>query len=294
MNTSNTASKPSGRSRIAAVWVGALALAATLALAACGGGGSEKGNAGTGGSGSGKTYTVATSADFPPMSFRASDDPNKVVGFEVDMLGHVINRMNAKYKLITSDFNGLIPSAQSGRVDIVMSDVYDTAERRKVVDFVDYLRNSFAVMVTGSKAGSVHGYQDLCGQSIGVLTGSAPELEIARAASKSCTKAGKPPMKIRSYPAVSQELPQLDNGSLDSILEEWTSLAYIAKKNKGKYAVAFPDPHTTNVGFALKKGSPLNAKLQSAVQAYIRSPQYKQDAQKWGIPPRSLLSPTAT
>jgi polar amino acid transport system substrate-binding protein len=228
------------------------------------------------------------------MSFRASDDPNKVVGFEVDMLGHVIDRMNAKYKLITSDFNGLIPAAQSGRVDIVMSDVYDTAERRKVVDFVDYLKNSFAVMVTSAKAGGVHSYRDLCGKSIGVLTGSAPELEIAKGASQSCTKAGAPAMKIRSYPAVAQELPQLDNGSLDSILEEWTSLSYIAKKAKNKYTVAFPDPNTTNVGFVVKKGSPLKAKLQSAVQAYIRSPQYKQDAQKWGIPARSLLSSTTT
>ncbi|MFL5836897.1 MAG: ABC transporter substrate-binding protein [Solirubrobacteraceae bacterium] len=290
MSTHPHLAKRSRWPRLLAPWIGAVALAASVAVAGCGGD-SDKG---TGGSGGGKTYTIATSADFPPMSFRASDDPNKVVGFEVDMLGHVIDRMGAKYKLITSDFNGLIPSAQSGRVDAVMSDVYDTAERRKVVDFVDYLKNSFAVMVAGSKAGGVHSYNDLCGKSIGVLTGSAPELEIARAASKSCTKAGKPAMTIRSYPAVSQELPQLDNGSLDSILEEWTSLAYIAKKAGGKYVVAFPDPHTTNVGFVVKKGSALKAKLQSAVQQYIRSPQYKQDAQKWGIPARSLLPPSAT
>ena len=280
------------------VLVALLAASAAIALAACGssdnGSKSSSSGGGSSGGGSGKTYVVATSADFPPMSFRDPTNPKQVVGFEIDMLKAVMGNLGWKYKLVTSDFNGLIPSVQSGRVDMVVSDVYHTAERAKVVNFVDYLKNSFAVMVAGDKASSVRSYDDVCGKSLGVLTGSAPELDTAKAASRKCTKAGKPAMTIRSYPAVSQELPQLDNGSLDSILEEWTSLAYIAKKAGGKYAVAFPDPHTTNVGFVVKKGSALKAKLQSAVQQYIRSPQYKQDAQKWGIPARSLLPPNAT
>ena len=275
-----------------------LAAAAALAIAACGG--SSSGGPSTGGgttaagggsnSGSGKTYTIATSADFPPMSFRSSENASQVVGFEVDMLKSLMGHLGWNYKVVTSDFNGLIPSVQSGRVDMVVSDVYNTPERQKVVDFVDYLENSFAVMVAGKDKAKVHSYMDVCGQSLGVLTGSAPELEIARKASKQCTSAGKKPIGIRSYPAVSQELPQIANGHLFAILEEFTSLAYTQKKTNGKFAVAFPDPNTTKVGIVVKQNSPLEAKLRSAMQWYITSPDYKQQAQKWGIQPKSLLA----
>ena len=274
-----------------------LAAAAALAIAACGG--SSSGGTSTSGgttaaggskSGSGKTYVVATSADFPPMSFRATENASQVVGFEVDMLKSVMGHLGWNYKLVTSDFNGLIPSVQSGRVDMVVSDVYNTAERRKVVDFVDYLENSFAVMVSGKNKAKVHSYMDVCGQSLGVLTGSAPELEIARAASKKCTAAGKKKITIRSYPAVAQELPQINNGHLFAILEEYTSLAYTQKKTNGKFAVAFPDPNTTKVGIVVKKKSPLESKLRSAMKWYLSSPDYKQQAQKWGIQSKSLLA----
>lgn len=269
----------------------ALATGAAAVLAACGSSGN--GGSASSGGGSGKTYVALTSADFPPMSFRDSSNSSQVIGFEVDMLKTIMGKLGWNYKLATGDFNGLIPAVQSGRADLVVSDVYDTAERQKVVDFVDYLKNSFAVMVASDKAADVHSYMDICGESMGVLTGSAPELETAKAASKKCTDAGKPKITIRSYPAVAQELPQLSNGHLFAVLEEWSSLSYIAKKSGGKYKVVFPDPAIVNVGIVVKKGSPIKAKLEKAVKQYISSPAYKANAQKWGIQPRSLLSPSA-
>lgn len=257
-----------------------------LGIAACGDDSSDDSASAEGG----KTYAVLTSADFPPMSFRSETNANEVVGFEVDMLKAIMDHLGWKYELKTGDFNGLIPAVQSGRADMVVSDVYNTEERRQVVDFVDYLRNSFAVTVRGDERDQFHGYEDVCGKAMGVLTGSAPELQSARAASKTCTDAGKPAIKIRSFPQVAQELPQLANGNLDAILEEATSLSYIEKTSKGKYVVAFPDEHTTMVGIAIKKGSQLRAKLKSAIDWYIASPQYRSTAKKWGIQERSLLS----
>ena len=275
--------------------LGALTGVVALALAACGSSNnssssSSSTSSGSSSSNSNKTYVVATSADFPPMSFRSQSNPNQVVGFEVDMIKTIMGNLGWKYKLVTSDFNGLIPSVQSGRTDMVVSDVYDTAEREKIVDFVDYLKNSFAVMVASKNAAATKSYMDICGKSMGVLTGSAPELSTAKAASKKCTAAGKSSISIRSYPSVAQELPQVANGGLYSILEEWSSLAYTAKKSGGKYTVVFPDPDIINVGIVVKKNSPIEAQLKQAVKKYIASPAYKANAKKWGIQNRSLLS----
>jgi polar amino acid transport system substrate-binding protein len=269
---------------------------AALALAACGGSDSSssdsKSSSGSSSSGSGKTYVVATSADFPPLSSRSPTNANQVVGFEPDMTKALMGHLKLKYKTVTSDFNGLIPSVQSGRVDMVISDVYNTAERRRVVDFVNYLSNGFAVMVRGGDADSVKSALDLCGKSMGILTGSAPEVAAAKGQSKKCTAAGKPAIKVKSYPAVAQELPPLSNGTIDAILETNVSLAYIEKQQKGKFKLVYNVPgYASLAGIVLKKGGPLEKKLQSAVQWYIGTPEYAANAKKWGLPADALLKP---
>jgi polar amino acid transport system substrate-binding protein len=287
-------------------WVLGAALACLLALGltACGGGdGSEggggagaqtKGEVKTGGAEGGRMVTVATSADFAPLSFRSQEKATEVVGFEVDMLDTLMKNLGWQYKLITSDFNGLIPAVQSGRVNLVASDVYHTKERDKVVDFVDYLENSFAVLVRGDDAGRVRSYLDLCGKTMGVLTGSAPEFDVARNAAKQCTDAGKEAIDIKSFPSVAQELPPLSNGSIDAVLEEFTSVSYIEKTTNGKFKVAFPDDtSTTRVGLVVKQDDgAIHDDLVKAVKEYVASPAYRENAKKWGIQDDALLKPS--
>lgn len=239
-----------------------------------------------------KTYVIATSADFPPLSFRSPDDTTKIVGFEMDMIKSIAKHAGWKYKIVTSDFSGLIPAVQSGRVDMVVSDVYHTAARQKIVDFVDYLKNGFGVMVTQANAGKIKSYADLCGMNIGVLTGSAPELKAVQTASEAnCTSKGKPAIKPLSYPAVAQELPQLENGRLAGIFESVSTLGYAQTQNPGKFHIAVIDPDTTNAGIVLKKGSPLLAELQKQMKWYLGSDAAKQDTKRWGLPTSMLLAP---
>lgn len=239
-----------------------------------------------------KTYVIATSADFPPLSFRSADDTSKIVGFEMDMIKSIAKHAGWKYRIVTSDFNGLIPGVQSGRFDMVVSDVYHTASRQKIVDFVDYLKNGFGVMVSASNAGSIKSYADLCGKDVGVLTGSAPELQAVQAASKAnCTSKGKPAINPRSYPAVAQELPQLNNGRLSGIFESVSTLGYAQKQDPGKYRIAIIDPDTTNAGIVLKKGSPLLPALRAQMKWYLGSDAARQDAKRWGLPVSMLLAP---
>jgi polar amino acid transport system substrate-binding protein len=290
--------------------LGALAAAAVVLVAACGSsgsGGSSSSAAPAAGttsaaaaatssgaasaSGSGKTYVIATSADFPPFSSRAADNPNTIVGFEPDMMKAVMAHLGLKYKWVTSDFNGLIPAVQSGRVDAVVSDVYDTAAREKVVDFVDYLKTGLSVMVSGSNASKVHSFMDVCGHPMGVLTGASTELQFAQQASAACKKAGKPAIDIHSYPAVAQEVPALGNGTLYAMFEDTITEQLIANKKAGSLKVVFSDPAaSTPLGIAVKKGGDFESKLRSGVAWYLATAQYKADAQKQGFPTSSLVS----
>ncbi len=291
--------------------LGALGAAVVVLVAACGSSGSSSSSsssaapaaaATTGASSgtssssaasasSGKTYVLATSADFPPFSSRAADNPNDIVGFEPDMMKAVMGHLGWKYKWVTSNFDGLIPAVQSGRVDVVVSDVYDTAAREKVVDFVDYLKTGLSVMVSSSNGSKVHSFMDLCGHPMGVLTGASTELQFGQKASSACKKAGKPAIDIHSYPAVAQEVPALGNGNLYAMFEDTITEQLIANKRPGTLKVVFDDPEaSTPLGMAVKKGGPIESQLRGAVQWYLGTAQYKADAKKRGFPASALIS----
>jgi polar amino acid transport system substrate-binding protein len=292
--------------------LGALAAAAVVLVAACGsssggsggsstsaapaaaattGGGSSGTSTAAPSASSGKTYVLATSADFPPFSSRAADDPNTIVGFEPDMMKAVMGHLGLKYKWVTSDFDGLIPAVQSGRVDAVVSDVYDTAARRQVVDFIDYLKTGLSVMVTSSNASKVHSFMDVCGHPMGILTGASTELQFSQEASSACKKAGKPAIDVHSYPAVAQEVPALGNGNLYAMFEDTITEQLIANKKAGTLKVVFSDPEaSTPLGIAVKKGGDFESKLRSGVAWYLGTDQYKADAKKQGFPTSSLVS----
>jgi polar amino acid transport system substrate-binding protein len=283
----------------------ALAAVAVVLIAACGSSSNSSSSAGsssapaaaasssttsTSAAGSGKTYVVITSADFPPFSSRAADDPNTIVGFEPDMVKSVMDHLGWKYKWATADFDGLIPAVQSGRADMVVSDVYDTAAREKVVDFIDYLKTALSLMVTSSNASKVHGWMDVCGKPVGILTGAATELEFSQKASQACKSAGKPAIDIHSYSAVAQEVPALKNGNLYAMYEDTITEHLIANKQP-VFKVVFDDPEaSTPLGIAVKKGSPIEAQLKSGMQWYFSSPDYKANATKWGLPTSALIS----
>lgn len=236
-----------------------------------------------------KTYVIGTSADFPPMEFRDPDNPGEFVGFEIDMMTAIMGHLGVEFEWRDMKFDGLLPAVQAGQVDMVVSDVYDTAERQAVVDFVDYIQSGLAVMVLETNAGSIESYADLCGKSMGILVGSPFEKEVADKANADCAAAGKPAIDIQSFQAVADELPQVDNGRLTAILEDVVSLGYIGENSSGKYTIAFIDPGQTRSGIVLEKGSPLAAGLSEAFQWYKDSGQYKTDAEKWGLIDSSLI-----
>ncbi|MHB1784982.1 MAG: ABC transporter substrate-binding protein [Acidimicrobiales bacterium] len=266
----------------------------SVLTAACSSSGAGKASStsptGASGGANAATLSIGTSADFPPMMIRDPQDPTKLSGFEYDMVAAIMGHLNQKYTFKIQSFSGLVPAVQAHQLDVVVSDVYDTPAREKVVDFVDYLQTTLSVLVAEKSVSGVHAFNDLCGKSLGIVTGAATEATAAGAASQQCVSAGKSAINVVSLPSVPDELVQIDNGRLDAILEDALSLAYVVKTEPGKYAVAFNDPATaTKIGMVVAKGSALKAKLAAGVQWYLQSPQYQTDATKWGIPSASLL-----
>ena len=238
----------------------------------------------------GKPLTVGTSADFPPLSSKDASS-GQIVGFENDMLNHILGATGHPFSWSQLEFNGLIPALSSGRIDMISSGMYDTAARAKVVDFVDYMKVPLAVITQKSDAASVKDYTGLCGHSVAYIIGSPPELTQIQQWSQQCTTAGKGAITAQGYQGVAAAVTDITNGRTFAELEGDIVVLYVSNTQFGsKLGVAFNvEGGTSTVGLALPKGSTLLPAIRDAMTTYIASPAYCTDAKTWNLTPGDLL-----
>ncbi|MEP7299615.1 MAG: transporter substrate-binding domain-containing protein [Burkholderiales bacterium] len=111
---------------------------------------------------------VATDATFPPMEFVKD---GKRTGFDIELTEALVTAMGRKIEWVDIDFKGLIPALVSKRVDLAMSAIYITDERRKLVDFSDpYFAGGLVVLT--SKSSAIKSLKDLDGRRVSVQVGT--------------------------------------------------------------------------------------------------------------------------
>jgi polar amino acid transport system substrate-binding protein len=112
---------------------------------------------------------VATDATFPPMEFF---DNGQRTGFDTELVEAIGKQLGRKVEWVDIDFKGLIPALMSKRVDMAVSAIYITDERRKVVDFtVPYYAGGLVVMVKADNTG-IKVPADLAGKKVTVQVGT--------------------------------------------------------------------------------------------------------------------------
>jgi polar amino acid transport system substrate-binding protein len=238
-----------------------------------------------------KQLTVGTSGDFPPIEY-ADASSGAIKGFNPTMLSAVLPKAAYSYKYSSMQFSGLISGIQSGRIDVVGL-LYVTAEREKVIDFVPFLHSALAVLVRAGDASTINGATALCGKHLGTLQGSPSETTLAESMDAQCKAAGKASITTGQFPSFVQEVTDLGNSRLDGVLEDVLTLSNVAKQNPGKYAVGFTPGSQLTLGLGFQKGSSAKAKIEAALNDWMKTPDYKAAAADAGIPDTYLLTPAA-
>ncbi|MBR1899360.1 MAG: transporter substrate-binding domain-containing protein [Oscillospiraceae bacterium] len=91
------------------------------------------------------TLVMATNAEFPPYEFREGD---AVVGFDVDMMTAVCDKLGYSLQIEDMAFDSVIPAVQSGKADVGVAGMSVTPDREKNVLFSDtYTTTHLVVMV---------------------------------------------------------------------------------------------------------------------------------------------------
>lgn len=140
----------------------------------------------------GEPLKIGVSATREPFSF--VDKNGRVTGHDGELARIIGARLQRPVEFLNMKFMALIPALQSGKVDLIVTGMTATEERRKFVDFTQpYYDNAQVMLVKKSAAempllsstplGNGHEIsqlQDIDGKRIGVLNGSAGDLAARR------------------------------------------------------------------------------------------------------------------
>lgn len=80
-----------------------------------------------------KVVTIATEGAYEPWNLTKPD--GTVDGYEPELLRNLCGRMKVECKIVTQDWDGMIPALQAGKIDVIMDALSITDERKKVIAF---------------------------------------------------------------------------------------------------------------------------------------------------------------
>ena len=112
--------------------------------------------------------TMGTNATFPPYEYK---DGDAVVGIDPDIAQALADKLGLKLEVIDMEFDSLVASVQSGKVDIVLAGMTVNEERKKNVDFTDPYANGVQVIIVADGS-DIATFDDLAGKLIGVQQGT--------------------------------------------------------------------------------------------------------------------------
>ncbi|MBR2565923.1 MAG: ABC transporter permease subunit, partial [Paenibacillus sp.] len=201
----------------------------------------------------GKKLVLGTSADFAPYEFhKVINGKDEIVGFDIEIAKEIAADLGAELVIEDMGFDGLLPALQSGRVDLVISGMTPTDERKKSIDFSDtYYKSKQVIMVRNADKDKYPDMKALENVKIGVQKGSIQET----------IGQNIPGAKLTSLDKISDIVLQLQTNRVDAAIVEDTVAAGYLDDIIG-LAAAVPDEEQAEAAVGIRKG---NTELLAAV-----------------------------
>ena len=251
----------------------------------------------------GKTLRIGVTAALEPFVF--VDGSGRITGHDSELAQRIGARLKRPVEFSNMKFAALIPALQSGKIDLIISSMTATDERRKSVDFTQpYFSDAqvlLAKMPTGAPLAAAKSadaaatadraltLQQIDGKRIGVLSGSAGDL----AARKRFPKA-----TILDMNAAADAALAVKTSKADAFVYDKSVLLNLAAKNPELVILDEPVARL-EVAAAISKNNPaLLAAMNQALEDLKRDGALQRLRQKWidskqaadALPPRAKNS----
>ena len=193
---------------------------------------------------------LGVSPDYPPYEFTTTENgQKKVVGADIYLAQEIAKKLGVEVEIQEMAFDSLIAAVNANKVDMVISGVNPTEERKKAVDFSDIYYTGKGIFVVNKDSAEIKSVADLKGKKVGVQKGSTYETY----AKEQLKIEDKDLQSLTDVPSLLQDLK---NKKIDVVLipDDVAKIA-INKYNDIKISTfsAENDPEATGMAIVFKK-----------------------------------------
>ncbi|SCT48425.1 extracellular glutamine-binding protein [Staphylococcus aureus] len=204
---------------------------------------------------------VGLSADYAPMEFEHTvNGKTEYAGVDIDLAKKIAKDNNLKLKIVNMSFDSLLGALKTGKIDIIISGMTSTPERKKQVDFSDsYMMTKNIMLVKKDKVNEYKDIKDFNNKKVGAQKGTEQE-KIAQTEIENAS--------ITSLSRLPDVILALKSGKVEgAVVEKPVAEAYLKQNPKlGISNVKFNEEEKDTV-IAVPKDSP---KLLSQVNKTIK------------------------
>ncbi len=165
-----------------------------------------------------------TDVSFAPEGFYAADGTT-AQGSDIDIAARIATYWGVTAEVDNTPFDVIILALQARKCDLVIPGLNDTAKRREMVDFVDYLKIGQRLLVPIGNPKAIHTLDDLSGKSVAVQLGST-NLDALTAKGAELKAAGRAPIDIKGYQKDTDAFSQLGLRRVDAYSTDSSVVAY--------------------------------------------------------------------
>ncbi|MBG1114970.1 ABC transporter permease subunit [Staphylococcus aureus] len=204
---------------------------------------------------------VGLSADYAPMEFEHTvNGKTEYAGVDIDLAKKIAKDNNLKLKIVNMSFDSLLGDLKTGKIDIIISGMTSTPERKKQVDFSDsYMMTKNIMLVKKDKVNEYKDIKDFNNKKVGAQKGTEQE-KIAQTEIENAS--------ITSLSRLPDVILALKSGKVEgAVVEKPVAEAYLKQNPKlGISNVKFNEEEKDTV-IAVPKDSP---KLLSQINKTIK------------------------
>ncbi len=215
----------------------------------------------------GKTLYVASEIAFPPFEFF---DKKEIVGFDIDLINEVAKRNGMDVKIQNMNFDALLPALQMKKVDIVVSGMTITEERKKSVNFSQPYFTAKQVLIV-KEGSTIKAIEDLKGKKVAAGLGYTGDIMLTKMGDVNLLRVTDP----------NAGLMQVQTDKVVAMIFDFAPAKNYVANNKGLKIVEIVADEE-QYGFAMRKeDKELLANVDKALTAIKADGTYDKLVAKW-------------
>jgi len=207
---------------------------------------------------------IGTNAEYPPFEYKEGD---KFVGVDMDLAVKLAEKLDLKYEITDMDFDALIPSLTNDKIDLALSAITITDERKQQVDFSlpYYVANQVIIGKLDNKT-EITKLEDIAKLKVGAQNGTTGQIYLDSMLVKPNIMKKD---NLRKYSTNIEAITDMLNGNIDYVIIDDSAAQGYAKLKPIK--IMYKIETNENYGIAMQKNSPYKDKINTALSEMMSS-----------------------